>query len=130
MGLIRTGIWSTPVALITLGSLLAACGGPGTASVEPYGSLEISTRVVVGGVALHDDPQPSIVTILRKGQQVRSVRVSAGRKRTVPLPPGTYEVAARISGWPTANCSAATATVAVDHLASARPRCLLAPGIG
>lgn len=131
LSLVRPGARSVAVVMFALGSLLAACGGPGsTPSAPSEASVTVSIRSGVGGVKYTSSPQPGIVTILRQGQHVRMVYVGAGRKRTVSVPAGTYEITARLPTWPTASCDPVTVTATRARPTSASPHCLLAPAVG
>ncbi len=131
LSLVRPGARSLLVAMFALGSLLAACGGPGsTPSPRTEASLTVSIRSGIGGVKYTSSPQPGIITILRQGRQVRMVHVGAGRKRTVSVLAGTYEITARLPKWPTASCDPVTVTVTLARPTSASPHCMLAPAVG
>lgn len=116
--------------VVTQAAIVGLDARPGGASTRRAGLLVVSITSSFGGVKRTPAPKTGVVVIHRGGRQVRSLIVQAKAKRTVSLPPGTYQVSARVTGWHTAECYSVVATVAAKRVTGARPHCLLAPGIG
>jgi hypothetical protein len=127
------GLAIAPVALVGL----SMC--PVGAATHRSGVLVIRiTSQIGGGGGLRSDPKPGMV-LIRLRPEIRSLAsrpplvlsVAAGRRRTVSLPPGTYEVSVNhITGWPTAQCNSVTVGVKPDRTTNAKPHCQLAPALG
>lgn len=110
------------VALLMAAAFVAACGSGSTPQGTVTGGirLEAGSTSVQGVESYSFEHRAGTVVISQSGKQVKSMRVADGHAFNVSLPPGSYSVTAKASGF---GCDPSPARIAANQTTHVEVAC-------